>query len=212
MNTLPASNLRTNVATWAVPCALLPAVGQLLPGLAPKEAFDPSFRGQDLETTYFDTLALDLRRARARGDRYLTLRLRCYAGNDETGEVYALSAKTESGKWRQEVGPAVAEALLASPGSVVNYLPADLRARFLDLLGGGNLDQAARVCCRRYAVEDETDRYTLDVDVRTDAGKCLPYAVLEHKSGDPGAPPDRRVTALAVRAIKLSKFLWATAP
>ena len=67
----------------------------------------------------------------------------------------------------------------------------------------------AWVECHRYAVEDEQDRVTLDTQVRTDTGKTLPRAVLEFKSTRPDKPPDA-LTALHLRPIKLSKFLWAT--
>ena len=67
----------------------------------------------------------------------------------------------------------------------------------------------ACVQCHCYAVEDDQDRLTLDTQVRTDTGKMLPHAVLEFKSTKPDKPPDA-LTALHLRPIKLSKFLWAT--
>jgi hypothetical protein len=209
---LPAQDLRSNVATWAVPGDRVPAVAYCLPHLAPTEAFDPAFAGQRLETTYFDTLNLDLRKARRRGRRYLTLRLRCYAGNDVAATVYAVSAKTEAEKWRQEVAVPAAEALLGPyPGGAWHeVLPAHLAARLDELAGGAALLPAARVGCRRYAVENAQDRYTLDVGVSTDAGKCLPFAVLEYKSTAPDAVPPGSLTRLPIRPLKLSKFLWAT--
>jgi hypothetical protein len=211
MQPLPAGTLRTNVATWAVPGPLVPAVAYCLPHLAPTEAFDPTFRGQALETTYFDTLTLALRKARKAGQRYLTLRLRCYRA-EGSPEVYALSAKTEGAKWRQEVTPDEADTLLAAPGSglLAALLPGDLQARFLELVGDETLAACVRVGCRRYAVENDADRFTLDCGVATDTGKCLPFSVLEHKAADPGAGPPGQLTALPLRPIKLSKFLWAT--
>jgi hypothetical protein len=190
----------------------VPAVAYCLPHLAPTEAFDPAFQGQALETTYFDTRGLDLRKARHRGDRYLTLRLRCYltAAGDE---LYALSAKTEGQKWRQEIGAADAEpiargAYLTWPET---FLPPDLLARLQELAGPGHdLVPAARVGCRRFAVENEQDRFTLDVGVHTDTGKGLPFGVLEYKSTDGGSAPPGSLSALAIRPLKLSKFLWAT--
>src|SRR6516162_5052773 len=105
MQPLPTGDLRSNICSWAVPGDRVPAVACRLLYLAPAEVFDPTFQGQGLETTYFDTHRLDLRKARRKGDRYLTLRLRCYrtAGGDE---VYAISAKTEGRKWRQEIAAA----------------------------------------------------------------------------------------------------------
>ncbi len=109
---LPAESLRKNLATWAVPTDLLPAVANVLHDLLPNEPFDPNFRGQALETTYFDTAAYDLRKARLSKSRYLTLRIRCYESPDGAYS-YALSAKTESEKWRIELTPGHAELLLA---------------------------------------------------------------------------------------------------
>jgi hypothetical protein len=45
-------------------------------------------------------------------------------------------------------------------------LPADLLARFLDLAGGADLAAVASLSCRRYAVENDRDRFMLDVAVR----------------------------------------------
>jgi hypothetical protein len=204
---LPAADLRSNVATWAVACGQLPAVAYCLPHLAPTEEFDPTFRGQDLATTYFDTLDLRLRKARQRGEKYLTLRLRCYGGL-----VFALSAKTEGQKWRQEVDAQTAGALLGtSPAAALHgLLPANVLARLQDLAGEEFLLPAACVHCRRYAVENAQDRFTLDVGVRTDTGKGLPFSVLEYKSTDPEASPPGSLQGIGLRPLKLSKFLWAT--
>src|SRR5262249_23659911 len=76
MNPLPAQDLRSNQRTWAVPPRLTPAVVSVMRGSMPPEPHDPDFYGQELETTYFDTVDFDLRKARRRGDTYLTLRLR----------------------------------------------------------------------------------------------------------------------------------------
>jgi hypothetical protein len=211
MPPLPATNLRSNVTTWAVPAERLPATAAALLDALPREAFDPGFLGQGLETTYFDTPRLALRRARRPGTRYLTLRLRCYGAGDD-GEVYSLSAKTESEKWRQEIAPDLADALLHRPtrALLAALLPGNLLARLQQVTGDDPLVPAVTVCCRRYAVEDDRDRLTLDVGVATDTGKCLPAAILEFKSGDADAPPPGSVEALGLRPVKLSKFLWAT--
>jgi len=87
--------------------------------------------------------------------------------------------------------------------------PADLLARLLELAVASPVLPVACVQCHRYAVEDDQDRLTLDTEVRTDTGKTLPHAVLEFKSTRPVKPPDA-LTALHLRPIKLSKFLWAT--
>ena len=60
MPPLPATDLRSNLATWAVPVQLLPAVGNWMHDVLPNESYDPHFRGQKLETTYFDTQAFAL--------------------------------------------------------------------------------------------------------------------------------------------------------
>jgi hypothetical protein len=212
MKPLPANGLRANVGTWAVPTAALPRVAHFLHDVLPNEGFDPHFHGQELRTTYFDTPRLALRKARRKGRKYLTLRLRCYRPpeGEAAGEAYALSAKTEARKWRAEVAPEVADAMLRdglAPGA--SPLPGDLLARWLGLVGDEPLGPVVAVCCRRYAVEDDTDRLTLDVGVGTDTGKRLPYAVLEHKSAarDAALPG---LAGLRLRPIKLSKFLWAT--
>jgi hypothetical protein len=212
--TLPAQDLRYNIATWAVPDPLLPCVSARLQSMLPSEAFDPHFQGQDLETTYFDTQGLELRKNRALHGRYITLRLRCYQGR--RGESYAFSAKTEQEKFRAPLTPSQAHSLLA-PGAAVaailaDILPPHLSARLLEISHDEPLVRSALVCCRRYAVEDDVDRYTLDVAVHTDTGKCLPFSVLEYKStaGDPAAPVS--LASLALRPLKLSKYLWATQP
>ena len=208
MDPLPAGDLRSNLGTWAVPTASLPQVARALADALPPEAFDPSFGGQRLETTYFDTAGFALRQARRRGDRYLTLRLRCYDNGRQ--ETYALSAKTESGKWRQEVSPDVADLLLDAGADPGPALPADLLARLQELTGGEPVLPVVTVCCRRYAVEDDADRLSLDVGVATDTGKRLGTHVLEFKSTDPGALLPGPLGALKLRPMKLSKFLWAT--
>jgi hypothetical protein len=204
MQSLPATTLRNNLATWAVATERLPGLAAVLLEALPPERYDPLFVGQRLETTYFDTADFDLRKARMKKDRYLTLRVRCY-GDD----TYALSAKTESEKWRVEIEPAHAELLLAGAAQPAADLPAHLRARLMEL-GAEILRPVVAISCRRYAVENERDRLTLDVAVRTDTGKCLPHGVLEFKSGDKDAGPPGRLPGLGLRPIKLSKFLWGT--
>jgi hypothetical protein len=66
------------------------------------------------------------------------------------------------------------------------------------------------VCACRYAVEDDEDRLTLDGDVCTDAGKRLPFGVLEFKSNRPNAEAPDAVARLVLKPLKISKFLWAT--
>jgi hypothetical protein len=204
---LPAPDLRRNVATWAVPAARVAAVAAVMLEALPREAFDPAFAGQRLETTYFDTRGFRLRKARRRGDRYLTLRLRCYPNRGA-----ALSAKTESVKFRQDIDPATVRALLQGDVGLddLAVLPADLAVRLLELVQADPLFPVATVCATRYAVEDDVHRLTLDTHVYTDTGKSLPAAVLEQKSADRDAGPLDGITALGLRPIKLSKFLWST--
>jgi hypothetical protein len=213
MPPLPAHDLRGNLGTWAVPPGQVPAVARALVAALPPESFDPDFHGQALETTYFDTPHFRLRKARRRGKRYVTLRLRCYRGPG--GDAHALSAKTEAGKFRQEISPELAEVLRAqgftSPAlQLGGVLPGDLLARLLALIDQEPLLPVVAVCARRYAVEDDRDRLTLDLDVATDTGKRLPTGVLEFKSTDRDAAPPAPLRALGLRPVKLSKFLWAT--
>jgi hypothetical protein len=211
MKPLPSGDLRSNLATWLVPVRDLPAVGRAMLNALPPESFDPSFQGQKLETTYFDTAALALRTARRRGARYLTLRLRRY---DAPGgsTTCALSAKTENEKWRNEIPSETAELLLQTPGLDVwhSVLPGHLQARLASLIDDDVLRPVVCVRAHRYAAENEQDRLTLDVDVRTDTGKRLPAAVLEFKSTEEDAPPPAGLAIPRLRPIKLSKFLWAT--
>jgi hypothetical protein len=214
MDPLPVPDLRSNVATWAVPSRSLPAVAAIMRNLYPTEDHDPSFLGQRLRTTYFDTPDFRLRKARLRKDKYLTLRIRCYEAPDG-GELYALSAKTESVKFRVEIEPLDAERALAGiyPDLWVNQLPIDLYTRLLVIAGDDNsLVSVVTVGCKRYAVQDSRDRITLDCDVRTDTDRCLPYHALEFKSTSGDATPPGSFQALGLRPVKLSKFLWATQP
>jgi hypothetical protein len=208
MPALPASDLRSNLATWAVPVQLLPAVGNWMHDVLPNESYDPHFQGQRLETIYFDTQAFALRKARAAGERYLTLRIRCY---DSEGEkTYAVSAKTELEKWRQEITPTAAHRLIDLSSSLQPYLPPHLAARLTELTRDVDPLPVVTICCRRFAVEDDTSRYTLDTDVHTDTGKCLPFGVLEFKAN--GQAPDPPLTPPGLYPLKLSKFLWSTKP
>src|SRR5439155_15819530 len=124
MADLPATDLRKTVLTLAVPGDRLPAVGYQMRALLPAEEYDPGFGGQDLQTTYFDCARFRLRKLRLKKKKYLTIRIRCYAPNRQPGALatgerrnypqgtYALSIKTEDGKYRVEIGSSVAESLL----------------------------------------------------------------------------------------------------
>ena len=78
MDPLPASGLRMNLGTWAVPASLAPLVATRMLEQLPREMYDPDFCGQKLKTIYFDTQGLDLFKARKHQPRYLALRLRYY--------------------------------------------------------------------------------------------------------------------------------------
>src|SRR6266849_8616889 len=82
---LPAADLRSNLGTWAVPDCRLPRLAFAMTAALPVEEFDRSFQGQHLFTTYFDTPGFTLRRARAKKESYLTIRVRCY----EPAGIYA---------------------------------------------------------------------------------------------------------------------------
>jgi len=215
MTPLPAADLRSNVGTWSVPACCLPAVAYEMGQVLKTEQFDPEFQGQYLQTTYLDTRDFALRKGRLKADHYLTLRLRCYspsceAGGDYPKGVYAFSAKTEGAKFRLEVPSYQAEDILQNGGAsqiVRGLLPGDLLARLAELAGDEPLCPVVSVCMTRYACEDPVHRLTLDVEVKTDTGKCYPTNVLEQKSVGKDAMP---LLATPLRPIKLSKFLWAT--
>jgi hypothetical protein len=223
MTPLPATNLRRNYGTWAVPDRHLPAVAAQMLSRLPHEQFDPDFKGQYLQTTYFDTPGFDLRKARVKRNRYLTLRLRCYtpvtgAGGLVAKSVYAVSVKTEDVKQRFEVEPALAEVLLQSGDTAdssmdlwASILPPDILARLLEITSNTIVQPIVTVRANRYAAENDTERLTLDVAVKTDTAKRLPYGVLEYKSIKNADSPTWPIELLELRPIKISKFLWATA-
>jgi hypothetical protein len=198
-----------------VPACHLPAVAHVLHDVLPNEPWDPHFLGQRLMTIYFDTASFRLRKARAKGERYVTLRVRCYRGADGD-ELYAVSAKTEAEKFRTEISPEEANDIHGWPPTCgtapLDHLPAHLLARVQELAGDEPLVPVVAIYCIRYAVQDTVDRFTLDVEVGTDTGKRLPYAVLEFKSMDAKARPPAPLELIGLRPIKLSKFLWASCP
>jgi hypothetical protein len=213
MKPIPSGNLRSNLGTWAVRDDQLPAVACAMLDALPRESFDPGFRGQHLETTYFDTKDFLLRKARVKGGKYLTLRVRCYRQDEGDEDGYAFSAKTEGQKIRSPIEEAKAHFLLAGDGItpvLLDLLPPDLQARLLELAGDEPLVPVVTVCGRRYAAENAADRLTLDTGVRTDKGDRIPFNILEFKSSNPDDPAPGAITALGLRPIKSSKFLWAT--
>jgi hypothetical protein len=207
-----ADGKRHGCGTWLVPVEKLPAVAKWMTDTLPEEKYDPPFHGQHLHTTYFDTLSLKVRKARNQGDRYAVLRLRCYQPGEE--ETYALSVKTESEKWRETVSEELAEALTQRVAAVLQLLegtlPSHLMARLLEVTAGQALMPSVMIHCHRYAVENQTERLSLDVNVHTDTGKVLGAGVLEYKNTDAEAVPPGSVWLLGLRPAKLSKFLWAT--
>ena len=225
MPSLPAQDLRSNIGTWAVSTCQAPAIARIITDAYSSEKFDPGFQGQDLETVYFDTRGFALRKARSRSDQYLTLRIRCYKPSGALGAglpalgaglltppTYALSAKTEGQKFRVQIDPNDAEAAIS--GNYTNLwpaaLPGDLLARLLSIAGDDPLVPVVQVCCRRYAVENQQDRFTFDLGVTTDTGKKLGTNVLEFKSTSPVASALPALAQLSLRPMKLSKFHWAT--
>jgi hypothetical protein len=218
MADLPATDLRKTLLTLAIPNERLPAAGYQMRALLPAEEYDPAFEGQYLQTTYFDCACFRLRRLRQKKKKYLTIRIRCYAPAQQPGRnypegLYALSVKTEDGKYRVEIASALAESLLVNgidgPGDL-NYLPPDLLARYLEVVGDNPLYPVATVCFTRFAVESTTDRLTLDTAIHTSAGKVFPTNVLEVKSTAQPYEPLPEVRKWGYSPIKLSKFLWAT--
>jgi hypothetical protein len=223
MADLPATDLRKTVLTLAVPGERLPAAGYQMRALLPAEEYDPGFGGQYLQTTYFDCARFRLRKLRLKKKKYLTIRIRCYAphrgpgalarGERDPEGIYALSIKTEDGKYRVEIGSSLAESLLVDgidgPGDLT-YLPADLLARYLELVGDNALYPVATLCFTRFAVESTTDRLTLDTAIHTSTGKVFPTNVLEVKSTVKPYEALPEVRSWGYSPIRLSKFLWAT--
>ncbi len=173
----------------------------------PPEGYDPAFRGQALRTVYFDDRDYTLRKARVARQRYLTLRLRQYQAAGQPA-AYAISAKTDGDKWRAEIAPNAAAAMLDGAWAIASQLPPHLQARLVEL-GAATLVPVVYIDCRRFAVEDETDRLTLDLNVHTSRNARLPYGVLEYKSAGPDTLA-AKIDALRLAPLKLSKFLWAT--
>src|SRR5579871_730683 len=189
MSNLPATDLRQNVLTLAVPPDRLPAVGSAMRRLLPAEDYDPLFQGQYLQTTYFDTPSFRLRKARLAKKKYLTIRIRCYAPSQAPGRnypegVYALSLKTEAGKYRIDLPPDVAEAVIQDGTDELSLadVPAEFLARWLELSAGERLIPVVTVSFTRYAVESSTDRLTLDCNILTSTGKVYASSVLEAKT------------------------------
>src|SRR5437868_6007469 len=134
MRPLPTQDLRSNTGTWTVAPCQVPAVANFMTRALPKEEFDPYFYGQHLETTYFDTAKLELRKNRRSHDKYITLRVRCYQNRE--GDAYALSAKTENSKFRVEIDETTAHFLITGKDplpQLAMLLPADLTARLIDI-------------------------------------------------------------------------------
>jgi hypothetical protein len=69
-------------------------------------------------------------------------------------------------------------------------LPADLRARLLELAVVSPVLSVACAKCHCYAVEDDQDHLRLDTRVCSDTGKTLPHAVLEFKRTRSNMPPN----------------------
>jgi len=208
MQGLPS--LRNNLATWAVPVEQIPALTQVMLESLPPESHDMAFAGQELATTYFDTQNLDLRKNRLHQDKYLTLRVRCYQHQGD--RAYALSAKTEEEKFHRQISGDEAERLWSGDNPLAQLsqlLPGHLVARLIDISHEEPLGPVVTIRCRRYAWEDDTTRLTLDLDIRTDTGKSLPYGVCEFKSITEDDRPPPALADIPIRPMKLSKFLWA---
>src|SRR5438105_638938 len=205
---MPATDLRKLVLTLAVLPGQLPRIGAGMRCLLPAEEYDPEFQGQQIVTTYFDTADFSLRRIRKTEQQYLVIRIRCYGS-----KVYALSVKTESGKYRVQMVADLAESLIGegiNGPADLTYLPGDFLARYLDLVDEEPLLPVIRVSMLRYAVESTTDRLTLDTGIETSAGKCYPSSVLEVKSVQRPYQAPFEVRQWGLSPLKISKFLWAT--
>ena len=125
---------------------------------------------------------------------------RIYPPND----AYALSAKTEDQKFfRLPIAEDVAYRIVDGDiDALAPLLPHELLARFLELTDASPVRTATMVMCRRYAVEDDQDRLTLDTNVRTPVGKRMDFNVLEFKSVKPKPMP------MALANLMLSTLAW----
>jgi inorganic triphosphatase YgiF len=210
---IPNTWNRVNLGKWAVPMAQLPmvAAGMLATPSLVFDPYDRQFRGQQQRTTYFDTPSLDLLKNRQDSDQYLTLRVRCYEGQD--GETYVLSVKTENLKWRQEIEESLADSLITATSDiaplVIDLIPSEALTRLITLTSGQPLRPVLCIEYRRYAIEDSESRLTLDVGICADNGKHLHCGILEWKSVNEDADLPTNLQAMPLRPIKLSKFLWA---
>jgi hypothetical protein len=112
---------------------------------------------------------------------------------------------------------AVQQMALAQTRSRKNAVPeifgsggeGDPNKNYMEIAGNKPLVPVVTVYTRRYAIEENEDRFTLDVDVQTDLGKLLPFSVLEFKSNE-FKPAPSALLAIGLKPIKISKFLWAT--
>lgn len=200
--------IRPTGGKYAVPTEQLPWVAKLMlnvPGLS-LEKYDPLFQGQVLHTYYLDTPEFDLRKARAEKEIYITLRVRCY--HSFLGKDYALDAKTDKGKWKGVLSEEQAQGLIDNTLVVQGLLPGDLQAKLLSITQESLLP-VVKIHSKRYAVENEVDRITLDTNVYSDTGKILPCSVLEWKSMG-GDPAPLAVKNAGLRPMKMSKYLWST--
>jgi hypothetical protein len=203
------TQLRKNIATWAVCPFQIPAVAHFMHDALPNEKFDPHFLGQRLCTTYFDTSKLELRKNRSTHDTYITLRVRSYAAPGLPAKTFAASAKTEAEKFRTEISQEQAIQSIRDQSVWSHILPGHLYARLLEVSHEQELKPVVQIFCQRYAIEDDTDRFTLDVQIRTDTERQLPIGVLEYKSAA-GKSQWQALDNIGLHHIKLSKFLWAT--
>src|SRR5262245_46581766 len=164
--------------------------------LLPAEEYDNDFKGQSLRTTYFDTWDFKLRKTRLEKEKYCTIRIRSYAPTEKPGGsyaaagCYAISAKTEEEKYREELESSVAETLIRR-GLPDGYapLPGHLRARLMEITDGDPVVPVVTVSFTRYAVEDNVDRITLDCAIATSGGKEFPTNILENKTTAKPAKP-----------------------
>jgi hypothetical protein len=211
--------IRNNLGTWAIPPCAVPAVASVMVHNWEPEPYDPNFYGQYLQTTYFDTPSRAFRKARLKGDRYCTVRLRAYhpaqgAGYDYPPGRYAVSAKTEEEKDRYDITPALAKTILTTGqtglvGLLTSVVSPSIAARIWEIADNEPLIPVFTVCANRFATENEADRLTLDIATHTDTGKRLEFGVLEFKSIEDDPIPEAITLIPGIRPTKMSKALWA---
>lgn len=203
-----AEEIDRTVAKYRVAACCVPALAGIMLEHLDADEYDPTFRGQVIESTYFDTPTAALLNAKQAHVSYVVLRLRSYPDGS-----HFLEAKSGSAKYRAPLTEDQAAGLTGGidPLPLVAELLPDVAEQLATLVTGQALAPCSTVTYRRYARETGGTRMTLDTVIRTAGGKAYPDAVLEIKREGPG-PQVPDLSGLMVTPIDLSKFVWSVEP